>query len=158
VKEQPSEDDLKKWHRWFAIDSNNSAWKLASSDARSEAENRQMLFRAYAAAYHWSQVGTPLNDARADLTLARVHSLLGQGEPALHYARRSHDFFESHECEDWDKAFGHAEVAYAAAVLGKADVHARHYTKAKQLGEAIADPEDRKVFLEEFARIPANVS
>lgn len=114
-----------------------------------------MIKTAFASAYHWSKIGKPINDARADVTLAHVHSLLGLGEGALFHARRSLVFCEKNECEDWDLAFAHAEMAFAAAVLGDRELHAKHYTLAKQRGEAIKEEEDRKVFMEEFSRIPS---
>jgi hypothetical protein len=46
-------------------------------------------------------------------------------------------------------------MAFAAAVLGDRELHAKHYTLAKQRGEAIKEEEDRKVFMEEFSRIPS---
>src|SRR5437867_171566 len=61
------------------------------------------------------------------------------------------------ECEDWDVAFAHSEMAHAAAEMGDAKRHAEHYSTAKRLGDAIANEEDRKQFLEEFSRIPATV-
>ncbi len=103
------------------------------------------------------QVGKPVNDARADLTLAHVHALLGQGQLALGYAQRCLAFFENNTGEDWDMAFAHAEMAFAAAVLGDADLHAKHYAQAKKLGEAIQEEEDRTVFMDEFSRIPSQV-
>src|SRR5580765_4451028 len=103
MKDKPTQDEIARFHRWFAIDCNNSTWRLASVSERSPSDNREMLFRAYAAAFHWSQVGTPLNEARADLTLAHTHALLGQGEPAMTYALRAKEFFTHNECEDWDR-------------------------------------------------------
>jgi hypothetical protein len=157
MAKQPTQKKIDKWQRWFAIECNNRAWHLASQPKRTEDEDREMLLGAYAAAFHWSKIGKPINDARADLTLAHVHSLLGQ-DMGLHYAQRCLAFFENKKGEDWDLAFAHAEIAYAAAVIGDADLHAKHYAIAKELGEAIKNDEDRGTFLGEFARIPSQVS
>jgi hypothetical protein len=157
MTEQPDQETIGKWHRRFAAECNNRAWELASQGERSEDKAREMLFTAFASVYHWSQAGTPLNEARADVLLAHVHSILRVGDAALWYARRSLDFFEGHECEDWDLAFAHAEMAFAAAVTGDAELYARHYAEAQARGHAIAGDEDRAVFLEELARIPGQV-
>jgi hypothetical protein len=157
VSEKPAPEDFTKWHRWFAVDCNNAAWSLAGKASRTAAEDRDMLNRAYAAAYHWSRIGQPVNDARADLLVAHAHAVLGHGELALQYARRRLAFFEGPAAEDWDQAFAHAEMAYAAAAAGDKDLHATHYAQALECGRAIQDEEDRRIFLEEFSRIPAAV-
>ena len=70
MTDQPSPEDLKKWHRWFAVECNNAALELAEKTSRSEAESAQLLDAAHAAAFHWNQSGTELNVARARLLLA----------------------------------------------------------------------------------------
>jgi len=157
MSEQPTQEMIDKWHRWFAVECNNRAWGLTSKTDRTPDEDRDMLYMAYSSAYHWSKVGAPVNDARADVTLAHVHALLGHGRPALQHAQRCLTFFENNASEDWDIAFAHAEVAHAAAVLGDVALHAKHYAAASARGAAIAEDEDRRVFLEEFSRIPATV-
>ena len=154
----PSDSTLRKYHRWFAIEANNSAWDLASLPERTPEQDEQMLYRAYTSAFHWSQVGTPLHSARAWITLAHAHSLLGHGSLALDYANHALDFFERNQGEDWDMAFAHAELAFAAAVSGNLAQHARHYLLAQQSGQSIQDPEDRQVFFDEFARLPKPTS
>jgi hypothetical protein len=116
-----------------------------------------MLSAAYAAAFHWSKVGKPINDMRADLLLAHVHALVGKGAEALSYAKNCLIFCEKNACEDWDLAFAHAEVAHAAAVIGDAELHAEHYATAKELGGSLKEAEDRKIFAAEFSRIPNSV-
>jgi hypothetical protein len=157
MADKPTPEEFARWHRWFAVDCNNAAWGLAGKASRSPAEDRDMLNRAHAAAYHWSRVGQPVNNARADLLVAHVHAALGHGELALQYARRCLAYFEENAGEDWDMAFAHAEMAHAAAAAGEGDLHAAHYALAQERGQAIQDEEDRRVFLEEFARIPASV-
>jgi hypothetical protein len=147
-------NEASAWHRYFAVECNNRAWNLAAAPERSPAEDEEMLLQAYAAAFHWSQVGTPVNIMRADLALAHVHALLGQAALALRYAERTLDFVTQHAVEDWDLAFAHAEMAHAAAGAGDVEQHARHHAAALACGEKIEDEEDRRVFFEEFARIP----
>jgi hypothetical protein len=153
----PDEAELRTWHRRFAVECNNRAWELTALTSRTEDQNAEMLHAAYAAAFHWSQVGTPINLARADMLLAHVLSVLGQTGLALSYARRCLDFCEHNDCEDWDRAFAHAEMAHAAAAAGDEELHREHYRTAEKLGQAIEDAEDRKVFATEFARIPREV-
>lgn len=158
MSEQTNPETTRQWHRTFAVECNNAAWDLAAREDRTPADDRQMLSAAFAAAYHWAQIGNPLNDARADMTLAHVLALLNQGAMALEYARRSLSFFEAGSGEDWDLAFAHAELAHAAAKCGDHTLHSYHYARARELGETIAGEEDRKIFLDEFARIPRMVA
>lgn len=157
MPEQPSESTIAQMHRWFAVECNNAAWNLIGKNVRSAEDDREMLYLAYASAYHWSQAGTMLNDARAELNLAYVHCLLRQGEFALQYAQSCLDFFENNDCEDWDLAFGHAAMAFAAAVLGDAELHAKHYAEAERRGQVIADEIDRGIFMGTFEQVPTEV-
>jgi hypothetical protein len=158
MAEQPTQEAIDKWHRWFAVECNNQGWDLMAKPERTPDEDRQMLYLAYSSAFHWGKVGVPLNNARAEMALAHVHAMLGHGELALSYAESCLGFLEANGGEDWDVAFAHAEMAHAAAAAGDADLHAKHYAKAQELGEAIKEEGDRNVFLEEFAKIPTKVS
>lgn len=63
---QPDPGELKRWHRHFGVACNN---------------------QAFASAWHWSKVGTALNGARADVTIAHAAAVLGDGGlHANHYA------------------------------------------------------------------------
>jgi hypothetical protein len=154
MKQSPDPEEIKKWHRWFAIECNNNGWNLAEKVGRTPEEDREMLCLAYAAALHWSNVGTAINTTRADMLLTHAHAVLGHSELALLYAKRTLDFCENNPCEDWDVAFAHSEMALAQSVVGNAQKHAEHYAIAKEKGDALKDPEDRKVFFESFERIP----
>jgi hypothetical protein len=139
-------EELAKWNRWFAIETNNRAWRLSESTLRTEAEDAEMLHSAHAAALHWSKVGTELHNARAAMLLGHVHALLGLGATALPYARRAYDYVQSHDSPPWEVAFAHAVLANAAAAAGNRDLHARHYAAARDLGAQIDNPEERAIF------------
>jgi hypothetical protein len=79
MAEPPDPETTRRMHRWFAIETNNSFWELAMKSSRSELENRDLLYQAYASAYHWTYADTAINNARAELALAYAHSLLGNG-------------------------------------------------------------------------------
>jgi len=161
MPEIPTTNDPQASQRYFAAERNNLAWEIASRDNLSAQDENHLLNAAFAAAYHWSQVGQPVNNARADQTLAHAHAVIAQHERdaalasrALFYARRSLNFFNTNPGEDWDLAFAHAEMAFAAALGDDRHLHEYHYRQAERLGQGIADEENRKVFLEEFKKIP----
>ncbi|MFH1568118.1 MAG: hypothetical protein ABIL09_08980, partial [Gemmatimonadota bacterium] len=150
-----SPEEIAASHRWHAIECNNRAWQLSEQPRRSPAENEQMLHAAHAAAFHWAQVGTELHQARARMLLGHVCAAVGQGQPALAYAGRSLAYLAAHETPDWEIAFAHAVLAHAASAAGGTALHREHYTRAQELGHAIADPEDKAIFHKTFDLIPA---
>lgn len=142
-------------HRWFAVECNNRAWDLTAQPIRTPNEDRELLECAYAAAYHWAQCGTPLNEARADTLLAKTHALLSQGQQALHHARRALEYCRQHEadCEPWDVAFAHLTLAHVANVLGDATLRDHHRAFAEALGKNLTDDEERQQFQSELAKL-----
>ncbi len=157
MAEQPSDEETRQWHRRFAVDTNNRAWRLSESAARSAADDAEMLNAAHAAALHWSKAGTELHAARADMLLGHVHALLGHGSLAMRYANASFTYIAAHDSPDWERAFAHAVLANAASAAGDSKLHSDHYALAKALGLALPNPEEREIFEATFRRIPAPV-
>lgn len=149
-------EELAKWNRWFAIETNNRAWRLSESTLRTQAEDAEMLHSAHAAALHWSKVGTELHNIRATMLLAHVHALLGLGATALPYARRAFDYVRSHDSPPWEVAFAHAVLANAAAAAGNRELHAEHYGTARELGARLEPPEERAIFEATFRVVRAS--
>ena len=154
MPQKPSPEEIDRMHRWFAVECNNNTWGLIDRRNRTETENRDMLYLAYAAAFHWSKIGAPINDARADALLAHVHAMLGHADLSLMYAKRCLFFCENNHAEDWDLAFAHAELRHAAIAAGDRALYAKHDALARKCGESIQAPDDRKVFFDEFAKLP----
>lgn len=154
MSNQLSPEEITRSHRWHAIECNNLAWKLSEQPARTPLQNEEMLNAAHASAFHWAQVGTELHQARARMLLAQVHAALGNGELALTYAQQSYDYLVAHNPPDWEIAFAHAVLAHAAFAAGQATLHREHYTRAQELAQAIADPEDKEVFFKTFNLVP----
>ena len=113
-----------------------------------------MLHAAHAAAWHWARVGTDLNEARAQMLLGFAHALAGDGPLALRYAMSCFNYFNEHAAPDWEQAFVHATLAAAAHAAGNTALYAEHYAEATRLGDAIAGPEEREIFLRSFRQVP----
>jgi hypothetical protein len=154
MPDQPTEDDIRKWHRWFAVECNNRAWRLSEAPVRSVTENAEMLDAAHAAAFHWGKVGTEIHAARAQMLLAHVHALLGHSDLAMKHANASFRSITSRESPEWELAFAHAILAHSASVAGNAEIHSRHHAVAKQMGRALPDAEEREIFEATFCRVP----
>ena len=141
-------------HRRFAVACNNRTWDLLETPDRSEAQSREMLHAAHSSAYHWAIAGTPLNVARADLTVSRVYAALGWGGLAREFAARCMRYCESNHVEDWDIAFAHVAMAHAEALLGNRAEHRRAYELAQTAIARVAKDGDREVVAGDFRRVP----
>jgi hypothetical protein len=150
-----SPEEIDRSHRWHAIECNNLAWTLSDQPNRTPAQDEDMLNAAHASAFHWSRAGDELNQARARMLLGHVYAALGKGGSALVYARQSCDYLAAHQPPDWEIAFAHAVLAHAAYAAGEAALHRQQYARAQELGQAIADPEDREIFFSTFNSIPS---
>jgi uncharacterized iron-regulated membrane protein len=154
VADAPDPEDLEKWHRWFAVECNNRAWRLAEQVSRTPAEDEEMLNAAHAAALHWGKAGNELHRARAAILLGQAHALLGDGKRALQYAREAFAYVSSHESPPWQHAFAHAVMANAAAANDERSLQKTHYQRAKALGSALHDDEERALFEATFRTVP----
>ncbi len=148
-----SPEEAAAWHRRFAAASNNRAWDL-SVQARSAAEDEEMLQAAHASAWHWVKVGTELNRMRATMLLAEVHALLGFGKPALRYAEEMREYFLRVGAPDWETAFVHVVHAHAASAAGAAAAHRVSYESAVAAIQAVSNEEERRIVASTFSHVP----
>jgi DNA-binding transcriptional MerR regulator len=142
-------------HRRLGVDLFNKTWTLMEKDDRDRDEDDELLHCAHASAYHWMHVGTPANRARSEWQCSRMYAVLGRAEPALYHARRCLELCESNPdaLEDWDRPFAHEALARAHGLAGDAAEASRHAELARELGERIADPEDRRLLEVDLATL-----
>lgn len=142
------------WHRRIAVEANNRAWELTTRE-RSLAEDLEMLTAAHISAWHWSQIGTELNQQRATMLLAEVHAVLGHGVVARSLANSMRNFFVNRaETPDWEMAFVHTIQAHAAYVAGEMEDYRNSYATARQAIENIESEEDRSIVWQTFRLVP----
>jgi hypothetical protein len=148
-------NEMQEWQKKTAMQCNNRAWTLCEQ-SRTADEDLEMLITAHTAAYHWAQVGTELNRMRALMLLAHVHAFLGHGATAFSMATQVQDYFLARkDTPDWEVAFTYAIYAHCAQVAAKTELRDQAYQQAVTALAAIADPEDREIFLKTFRQIPA---
>jgi hypothetical protein len=140
-------------HRQLGVDLFNQVWTLLDKPERTVAEDDELLHAAHASRHHWGQVGTAANLARGEWQCARVYTVLGRAEPAIHHARRCLELCEANGIGDWDLAFAHEALARAFSLAGDLEQAERHKRLARAAGDAIADPEDREHFDEDYATL-----
>lgn len=143
-----------EWHTKCAKDLFNLTWDYLDRTDRSPDDDAAMLNAAYGSCYHWSVIGQPVNFARGEWQLARVHAVLGQPEGALRHAGRSLAICEANGIGDFDLAFAHEALARAHAVAGNTDNTKRHIALAQEAATKIAEEDNRKYFLGELATVP----
>ena len=149
-----SDDEVRRWHRRFAVDLFNRSWDLLEQPDRSADDDAEMLAAAFASAYHWMQVGTAENIALGDHQIAKVASHVGQPALALHYARRTLEAIENGHFGDWQTAAAYEGMARACAAAG--DLAGRDYWVQRcsvALG-AVPDAADRSVVAEQLLNLP----
>ena len=141
--------------RQLGVDCFNKAWTLMEKQDRTVDDDDEMLHCAHASAYHWHQVGTAANRARAEWQCSRVYAILGRTEPALHHARRCLEIVEASpaEMEEFDLPSAYEALARAYSVAGNLDESRRYVELGREATAKIADKEDRKHMEDDFATI-----
>ena len=142
--------------RQRAVDLFNHVWKLLGLAERTPEQDDEMIHAAHASRYHWGEVGTVANLARGEWQISRVYATLGRGEPALHHANRCLAYCEANpdELEDWDLPFAYEALARAHLAAGNAEEARSLADRARELGKAVADPEDRELLEADLATLP----
>jgi hypothetical protein len=141
-------------HRRLGVDLFNHTWTLLERERRTADEDDEMLGAAHASRYHWSKASIEAkHQARGEWQLARVYAVLRRGEPAVYHARRCLEWCGRGDVEDWDVAFAHEALSRAHRAAGNAVEAEEHKRLARELGNAIADPEDREHFDRDWANL-----
>ncbi|MBD3675638.1 MAG: hypothetical protein HUJ26_19170 [Planctomycetaceae bacterium] len=140
-------------HKYFAPRLNGECWNLLDKEERTEEEDRRMLMAAFASCYHWLHVRNNLNQQRGEWLIARAFAALGDGENCLKHALRCMEWTEKADdsYKDFDFAYAHEMLARGYALTGQTEKAAELRAKAKELGDQLADDEDRKYFLSDLA-------
>lgn len=152
--EHPTQEELARFHRYFAVEANNEAWQR-TLDEVANMEHRAMLNAAHAAAYHWAEVGNDLNAFRATLLLAHVHAYCGHGALAWAYAMECNEYFARNVVAGWEASFTLMIIAQAAHVDGRTAEHRMYYDRAVEHIATIEDPADREIVELTWKNIPS---
>lgn len=143
---------LDEAHKYFAQATNGRVWELLQKPNRSSEENDEMLHTAHACSYHWQVVGTAVHRQRGEWLISHVHVILGHGNEALRHAQRCFEITEANRnlMQDFDIAYAFEGIARAQAMLGDHRIAEEFLVLAQQAGSAIADEEDRSIFMGDF--------
>lgn len=148
---KPTEQEINKLGRYFAITTNNEFWRLSEKEL-STTEKRDILSSAFTSLYHWEQVGNDENKYLAYLALARALTINNISELSIEYATEAYEFFLNTD-QQWISAFTHAILSHAFLISGVSDKAVTHYNEARNIGELL-EPEDKQIFDATFILIP----
>ena len=139
---------LNEAHREFAKRANARVWRLLEKKDRTQLENDELLYAAYASCYHWFKVGTGVHQQRGEYLIAKVYMSLDMPEQALQHAIRCLELSKEHqrEMKDFDIAFAYECLARAYAMSGAKDEGLRYYELAIEAGNKIQEAEDKRIF------------
>ena len=145
-------------HTHFAKKLNGQVWDLLDKTDRTQEDDERMVYAAHSSCCHWLEAGSGVHHQRGEWLSARVYATLNQSTMALRHAERCLELTDQHadEMKDFDRAFACEGLARAHAIAGNKAEATRHMQRAEDAGKAIADPEDRKVFFDEFNAPPWN--
>lgn len=151
---QPSFDVLAA-HKYFAAECFNRAWDLIDRTLRTPADEEQMLLRAFASFYHWTQRPdcTAENRSISLWQISRVYALLGQVGNARRYAEQCRAESDSPDLPLYCLGFAYEALARTEMVAGNRERQQAHLARAHQIAEQITDEEDRKQLLATLASI-----
>jgi len=143
-------------HKFFAVEFNQQAWTLIAKPDRTPEEDELLVHLVHASHYHWLKTGTKVNEQRGEWMISRVYVILKLPERAMHHALRCGKLTDdnlSMMC-DFDIAYSEEALARANACNNNGENCKKHYAIAKELGEKIADNEDKKIFMSDLTSDP----
>lgn len=140
-------------HRFFSVDCFHKAWELIEKPGRTPEEDEAMIRLNQASLWHWTQREdcTGRNLSIGYWQAARIHTLLGRAEAArryghlcLQYSRQEPPFF---------LAYAYEALARAEKLAGNGALVETYHAEAARLAEAVTDPEDKKLLLDDLKTI-----
>jgi DNA-binding transcriptional MerR regulator len=151
---RPSSPALPESERQLAADLFNLVWTLLETSGRTTEDDDRMVHAAHASRYHWGQVGGAEQIAIGEWQCARVYSVLGRAEPALHHARRCLEIAKADSVPDWLVASAHEGMARAYTVAGQRESALASRAAAEAALAKVTDAEDRQVVQDDLASLP----
>ncbi len=154
MAEQPS-FDITAAHRYFSAECFNRAWDLIDQEARTPAEEDEMLNLSLASLWHWTQ--------RPDCTnkelsigywqVSRIYAITGRPDNAMWYAQRCLEVTEDSDLPPF--YLGYAYEALARAAMAGRDKRAavEYLAQAKALAEREENEEDKQLLLDDLGTI-----
>lgn len=145
-------DEIKK----LAKEANGQTWKDLQKKDLSPDEGVRMLASAYASLHLWERAGgSALNLARGHWLVSRVCCVLSEATLALRHAKLCDRLTnQADDRADFDQAYQTEALARASALSGDLEAARTYKQQARERGDRIQDPEDKKIFLADLESEP----
>lgn len=145
--------DVPLAHRQFSAAAFNSAWELIEKEGRTPEEDIELVCRAAASLWHWSQREdvTDQNLSIGYWQLSRVFALLGEAN----LARRCGELClaKAEHAEPFYVAYAHEALARAAMTSGDTYSFGHHKREAERYLGQVTDAESRELLAGDLASI-----
>jgi hypothetical protein len=148
--------DAAAGHRFFSAHCFNGTWDLLDKKERSPEDDEQMLLRAAASLWHWTQRpdATPESLSVGFWLVSRVHAVAGCAEEAVRYGELSLAEAAKPGVAPYALAYAHEALARGHATAGRRKQAADHAALARKAADRMADEETKGALLADIATIP----
>lgn len=141
-------------HYKYAVDCNNNAWNYLDKIELNEEESNQLTHMIHASAWHWSQIGTPIQMARSYYMLAKTCFITKKPDEGCYWAQKCWEIVaQSQERENWDLPFSLEVMARAASYQNNKESFDRIASQFHELVQTL-EKEDQEVTVGEWRKQP----
>ena len=147
--------DAAAGHRFFSSDGFNKTWELLDKSERSPDDDEQMLLRATASLWHWTQRpdATSENLSVGYWLVSRVHAVAGCAEEAVRYGELALAEAGKPGVATYAGAYAHEALARAHAAAGRRKQAADHLALARRASDRLTDEETKRLLLADLGTI-----
>ena len=145
--------DTKHAHKFFSSYCFNHAWELMEKSERDTEENEQMIQRALASLWHWTQRPdcTSQNLSIGYWQISRVYALANEPDNAYKYAQLCLDVTPSDD--PFYLGYAHEAMARAKLLDGNKKDADDNLSSARKYAEQVADVENRKLLMSDLGKL-----
>jgi len=151
--DNPSAEEVARWHRTFAPRAFNHAWTLLDETELTREQEEEMLAATFPQRHHWYKVGEPRNWAVADWQVSRVAAVLGYADLSRRFGARSLELAQEHDLGPFVTGFAHEAIARAAADVDDVETFTEHWELAKAALPEIEDDNERETLEADLAEM-----
>ncbi|MEC0202706.1 hypothetical protein P4H39_08715 [Paenibacillus lautus] len=144
-----------KTHKQFAMDCFNQVWDILENNQRTMEDEENMIHICHSSFWHWTQVEdhTQRNLSIGYWQLSRVYAVVGQGDQALHYAKRCVIVGSSASLEPFYIGYGYEAEARAYLVLGNKEQAIASKENAARYLEKVTDKESHQMLANDLQNL-----
>ncbi len=132
--------------REVAADLFMDVWAMFEID-RTPEEDDKLLSAAHAYCYHWGEIGTQFDIARANWLLSRTYIELDRPQEGLLYAEKCLKIAQSNDVGEFALACAYEAMARAASSIGNVETAQEWVSKVENIAERMSDADERETIL-----------